>query len=173
MSKKTLLVIAAVAVMLLGATSAYGYYETWDGWWSSGTIEYDENTYTHSGEGFMIRDSTYSETRDTFYFSSGAVNLMPFVCDDVNPPDTIFLALPLSGTYGGKPTGQSGEKYGIGEWSGTGYDHELVKIFDIEGTWTGTFNYTDRPYIYTAVAYSTWSSPPGITAIVYSYGDQD
>jgi hypothetical protein len=37
MSKK-LLIIAAIAVMLAGATSAYGYHEAWNGQESSPTV---------------------------------------------------------------------------------------------------------------------------------------
>ncbi|MEA3312299.1 MAG: hypothetical protein U9Q76_08810, partial [candidate division WOR-3 bacterium] len=37
MSKK-LLIITAIAVMLVGATSAYGYWEAWSGWFNSGYL---------------------------------------------------------------------------------------------------------------------------------------
>jgi len=32
MRDKKILIVAAIAVMLVGATSAFGYYESWDGW---------------------------------------------------------------------------------------------------------------------------------------------
>jgi hypothetical protein len=175
MRTKKLLLIAAIAVMLAAATSAYGYHEVWDGWWSSGWIDYNDHLYTQSGEGGYIRDYTYSATRDTFYFGA-AMALIPFVCEEID--DTICLELPLSETYGGKETGTEDTKEGEGEWSGTGYhleDHELVWIFDILGTWYSTapnhFNYDSRPDpTYTAESPSTGSNPPGVRARGYSRG---
>jgi hypothetical protein len=160
MSKKTLLLIAGVAIMLTGATSAYAYHEGWDGWFNSGTLYYNSKTYTISGSCFCADDSTFSVTVDTFYVT--AVPRIAFICA-AGYGDSIFVYIDVTFT-GWKYTGQSGTKAGAGSWSGSGYSNRLMtnKLFDFWGTWASTgnhFYYRPSPPTYTADWVVTGSNP--------------
>lgn len=162
MSKKTLLIIAAVAVMLAGATSAYGYDETWDGWFNSGYIIYGGHEFTSVGSD-CVSDSTIDFKPDDFYLPNDAI------VDFVYGSDTITLG--VSGFTGSKPRGQSGTKEGSGGWSGMAIltiPGLPPVVFDtVEGTWRSTyphFNYDSEPDpTYTASWLVTRSVPDGIT----------
>jgi hypothetical protein len=162
MSKKTLLLIAGVAIMLAGATSAHAYHEIWDGWFDSGSLHYNSKTYTVVENNLIVNDSTYSPTRDTFYLT---VDVIAFVCA-AGYNDSIFVCIPTF--TGGKETGTSGTHLGDGSWSGSGYSDRSAtnKLFDIWGTW-GTyidpdcFNYGGLPPIYDADWRVIGSNPEG------------
>ncbi|TKJ38027.1 hypothetical protein CEE36_10840, partial [candidate division TA06 bacterium B3_TA06] len=78
MSKTTkALLIAAIAVMLVGATSAYGYYEHWDGWFNSGYLTYGDTYDYVSGEG-VLQDRTYGSV-DSFFVNF--VTPSTFTCE--------------------------------------------------------------------------------------------
>ncbi|MEA3311213.1 MAG: hypothetical protein U9Q76_03220, partial [candidate division WOR-3 bacterium] len=145
---KTLLVIAAIAVMLAAATSASAYYERWEGWFNSGHLTYGGYTYNYAyGEG-IVEDYTSGDI-DTFAIH--AIPVLGFTC--LENGGTIVLRVITS--TGWKPTGQEGQKEGRGNWTGTA----VLTItglpdmdFTLEGTWdTGTpiddmyFDYTDYP----------------------------
>ncbi len=174
MPKKALLVIAAVAVMLMAATSAYGddyTHERWDGWFNSGHLNYNSKTYTIVESYRMVEDSTYTfpppprPGRDTFYLT---VDVLTFVCA-AGYNDSIFVCIPTF--TGGKEYGTSGTHEGSGLWSGSGYSDNSAepetKLFDFWGTWASTgndFNYDSEPDpTYTADWDVTGSNPPGIT----------
>jgi len=180
MSKK-LIVIAAVAVMLVAATSAYGYYEDWDGWFNSGYIRYGGNDYTSVGSD-IVSDSTIYEKPDDFYLKANAS--VDFVYYDGSYEDTITLG--ISRFFGSKTTGQSGQKEGSGGWSGTAIltiPGLPPVVFDtVEGTWNTRdagdyFDYTmcpcppDTP-TYSAKWVVTRSVPPGLTGADGSAGDR-
>ena len=144
MSKK-LLLIAAVAVMLVGATSAYGYYEGWNGWFKDGYLNYNSKRYTIVESYNTVDDSTYIPlTLDTFYLT---VDVLTFVCA-AGYNDSIFVCIPTF--TGGKPYGTTGEKDGWGFWSGAGYSDRSAepetKLFDFGGTWEVEFDYTPLPH---------------------------
>jgi len=166
---KKLLLIAAIAVMLVGAASAYGddyTHETWDGWFNSGTLHYNSKNYTIVESYNTVDDSTYTLTpphRDTFYLT---VDALTFVCA-AGYNDSIFVC--ISAFTGGKEYGTSGTHEGSGFWSGSGYSDNSgeTKLFDFGGTWASTgnhFNYDSEPDpTYTADWDVTGSNPPGIT----------
>ena len=173
MSKKTLLVIAAVAVMLVGATSAYGYDEMWSGWWYSGTLTYNSHDYTAVDSGY-VSDSTFSDTTDTFYLPQDVIVNFIYVVgeieDTIEFENTVFT--------GSKPTGQSGTKEGSGVWLGSAILRRSglpPVVFDtVEGTWNTReagdyFDYTmcppcpPRTPTYSAKWVVTRSVPDGIT----------
>ncbi len=166
---KTLLIIAAVAVMLVAATNAYGYHEQWDGWFRSGTLTYNDTTYTVVESYGTVDDSTYifppppRPGRDTFYLT---VDVLTFMCA-AGYNDSIFVG--ISAFTGGKEYGTSGTHEGSGSWSGSGYSDRSggTKLFDFWGTWASTgnhFNYDSEPDpTYTADWDVTGSNPPGIT----------
>ncbi len=163
---KTLLLIAAVAMMLMAATSAYGYYETWDGWWYSGTLTYNSHDYTAVDSGY-VSDSSFTEFTDTFYLPQDVILNFIYVIgeieDTIEFEDTVFT--------GSKPTGDSGTKEGSGVWLGTAILRRSglpPVVFDsVWGTWWSTgnhFNYNTRPDpTYTASWLVTGSDPDGIT----------
>jgi hypothetical protein len=163
---KKLLIIAAVAVMLVGATSAYGDYteEGWNGWWLSGTLTYNSHDYTAVDTGY-VSDSTFSDTTDTFYLPQDVIVNFIYVVgeieDTIEFEDTMFT--------GRKPTGESGTKEGSGVWSGLAIHRRSgfpPDTFTIWGTWESTgnhFNYNTRPPTYTASWLVTGSYPDGIT----------
>jgi len=169
MSKKTLLIIAAIAVMLMAATSAYGYYEDWDGWFNSGYLTYGGNEFTSIGGWDVVSDSTIDDKPDDFYLLNDA--MVDFVYDGGWYEDTITLG--VSGFTGSKPTGQSGQKEGSGGWSGMAIltipDLPPVVFDTVEGTWDTDdagdyFDYDSRPDpTYTADWDVTGSVPDGIT----------
>ncbi len=154
MSKK-LLLIAAVAVMLVGATSAYGYYEGWNGWFKDGYLNYNSKRYTIVESYNTVDDSTYIPPspphRDTFYLT---VDALTFVCA-AGYNDSIFVG--ISAFTGGKDYGTSGTHEGSGLWSGSGYSDNSgeSKLFDFWGTWDTDdagdyFDYNPRTPTYTA-----------------------
>jgi len=146
------LLIAAVAVMLVAATSASAYYERWEGWFNSGHLFYGDDTYDYvEGEG-VLEDRTYGSV-DSFFVS--AVCISTFSCTEKGW--TIKL---WPGASGYKYTGQSEQKQvEDGAWTGFArlYRPELPDVeFTVGGTWNTTdepgdcFNYWGRPYIYSA-----------------------
>ncbi|MCK4334703.1 hypothetical protein KAX06_07995 [candidate division WOR-3 bacterium] len=162
---KKLLIIAAVAVMLAGATSAYGYWEQWSGWWYSGTLTYNSHDYTAVDFGY-VSDSSFSRETDTFYLPQDVIVNFIYVVgeieDTIEFENTVFT--------GSKPTGQSGTKEGSGVWLGMAILRRSglpPVVFDtVEGTWRSTyphFNYDTRPPTYTASWLVTRSVPDGIT----------
>ncbi|TKJ41353.1 hypothetical protein CEE36_08540 [candidate division TA06 bacterium B3_TA06] len=168
MSKKTLLIIAAVAVMLVAATNAYGddySYESWDGWFNSGELDYNGKTYTIVWSVLEVDDSTYTISpphRDTFGIWV-KIPAVAFVCV-ARPGDSIFVYIDTL-TTGGKEYGTSGTKEGEGYWYGDGSQYnehgQLVKIFDFGGTWEATFNYNTEPDpTYEGTWMVTWSGWP-------------
>ncbi|MCK4334044.1 hypothetical protein KAX06_04580 [candidate division WOR-3 bacterium] len=165
MPKKALLVIAAVAVMLVAATSAYGYDEMWSGWWYSGTLTYNSHDYTAVDSGY-VSDSTFSDTTDTFYLPQDVIVNFIYVVgeieDTIEFEDTVFT--------GSKPTGQSGTKEGSGVWSGLAIHRRSgfpPDTFTIWGTWdtddaNDYFDYNPRTPTYSADWDVTGSNPPGV-----------
>lgn len=135
-SCKTPLLIAAVAVMLLSATSAQAYYETWNGWFNAGTLTYNGYDYTYSGSGGEATDSTYTAgVKDTFYSFTPNVGGAAFVCDMLS--DTIYLS--ISTMIGTKETGTSGIKDGSGTWSGSA----IRRKNQVENTWNSIYGSWD------------------------------
>ena len=166
MPKKALLVIAAVAVMLVAATSAYGYDEMWSGWWYSGTLTYNSHDYTGVDTGY-VSDSKGVLT-DTFYLPQDVIVDFIYVIgeikDTIEFEDTMFT--------GSKPKGQSGTKEGSGVWLGSAILRRSglpPVVFDtVEGTWNTRdagdyFDYGGRPPIYSAEWVVTRSVPDGLT----------
>ncbi|TKJ38001.1 hypothetical protein CEE36_10850 [candidate division TA06 bacterium B3_TA06] len=179
MSKKTLLIIAAIAVMLVGATSAYGYYETWDSLFISGTLTYGGNDYQQTGDYYGIAyDSTVTGgTTDTFSAFIWPVALR-FVSAN---GDTIDLS--VRNFTGNKETGTSGTKEGAGTWSGSAVRYKNgvpeTRWTSVSGTWdtedqggqTYYFDYTMCPSCppniptYSARWDVTSSTPGGLNAL--------
>jgi len=171
MSKK-LIVIAAIAVMLVGATNAYAYHETWGGWFSSGTLTYNSHDYTAVDSGY-VSDSKGVLT-DTFYLPQDVIVNFIYVVgeieDTIEFENTVFT--------GSKPKGQSGTKEGSGVWLGTAILRRSglpPVVFDsVWGTWDtdGANEYFDYracpcppggPPTYTASWLVTGSDPDGLT----------
>lgn len=149
--KRLLLPIAAVAAMLLTATSAYAYHETWNGWFLTGILYYGGDTYTRSITGGpSARDSSIGTSIDTFYMHLWTTNFQ-FVCT-TDPDKIIYLSVP---TFGGtKEHGEEDTKEGIGSWSGIAYCPGNNN-YSISGTWdtgggTEYFDYDNDPPTYTA-----------------------
>ncbi|TKJ37902.1 hypothetical protein CEE36_10970 [candidate division TA06 bacterium B3_TA06] len=167
MSKKALIVIAAVAVMLVAATNAYGYWELWNGWFNSGHLTFVESPYFDYVEGEGILEDLTDEDVDTFFVS--AVCISTFTCTEKGY--TIKL---WPGASGSKPTGQRGQKE-VNEgatWTGFArfyYGSQILVEFDVvEGTWDTNdyydyFNYVPDPPTYSANWYFGSSNPPGFT----------
>jgi len=159
--------IMSKKLLLIAATSAYGYWEQWDGWWYSGTLTYNSHDYTAVDSGY-VSDSTFSDTTDTFYLPQDVIVNFIYVVgeieDTIEFEDTVFT--------GSKPTGdESGTKEGSGVWLGTAILRRSglpPVVFDsVWGTWWSTyphFNYDSEPDpTYTADWDVTGSNPPGIT----------
>jgi len=168
---KKLLLIAAIAVMLVGATSAYGYYESWNGWFNSGYLRYGGNDFTSVGGWDVVSDSTIDEELDDFYLK---VNVCVHF---VYGSDTIMLG--IDGFTGSKETDTTGTKEGSGDWLGSAIltiPGLPPVVFDtVEGTWRSTyphFNYDTRPPTYTASWLVTRSVPAGITGAGGSAGER-
>jgi len=160
---KKLLLIAAVAVMLMGATNAYGYWESWDGWFISGTLTYGGNDFTSVGGWDVVSDSTITDKPDDFYLK---VNVCVYF---VYGSDTIMLG--IDGFTGSKETDTTGTKEGSGGWLGSAILRRSglpPDTFTVEGTWNTRdagdyFDYGGRPPIYSAEWVVTRSVPDGIT----------
>lgn len=165
MSKK-LTLIACVLALVLSAASAFAYDETWDGWFKSGILYYGVRSYTHSGTSGTAYDSTYSVNRDTFYAIIWPANYCFVSADN----DTIFLI--VSEFNGGKVTGTSGTKEGLGTWSGTAVrckNGVETTFTEVSGTWdtddvSKYFYYPNEGTpTYTADWEVTSSTPSGLT----------
>ncbi len=178
MSKKTLLIIAAIAVILAGATSAYGYYETWDGWFNSGyLILYDEYTFDYVEGQSTVEDITAGSV-DSFVIR--AILYRSFYCATTG----YTIRLWVTTASGSKDTGQEGQKeVDDGEWSGMAILRRPPlhpDTFDVGGTWdTGDEEddmYFDYPYHETPTYSAHWdalrSSPLGLTGKGGSAGDK-
>ncbi|MBA7605296.1 hypothetical protein ES703_12426 [subsurface metagenome] len=180
MRNKKILIIAAVAVMLVGATSAYAYHEVWDGWFNSGYLilsDVETEQYFEYVEGEGILEDLTAGDIDTFFIA--AISVLTFTC--IETGDTIKLwAAPASGS---KPTGQSGIKE-VNEgaaWSGMAILRRSglpPDTFDVEGTWDTTseagdcFNYLPgKPPNYSAHWEISNSEPEGLTGAGGSAGD--
>ncbi|MBA7628331.1 hypothetical protein ES703_35810 [subsurface metagenome] len=154
------LLIAAVAVMLVAATSAYSYYETWDGWFNSGNLYYNSKTYSYVEGGIGVDDSTTRIGMDLFYRTT--IPRIAFVCA-AGYRDSIFVYIDEFG--GAKEYGQSGTTEGIGSWSGIGYADRAgsTMLFYFGGSWEAEFDYTDPPDgTYEGTWRETQSSIPGV-----------
>jgi len=160
--------LIAIMVMAVTATTAFGYYEGWNGWMSSGTFYYNRNPYTCSGSGGVIYDSTIS-VNDTFYLGIVGQARIPFVYSAVN--DTIYLtpSTSMSQTNGGKSTGQSSTT-GSGNWFCDGYIVSANQNFTIWGTWSGSFTYPGGTPYYSVTGTRTGSSGAIVTGDFYSSG---
>ncbi|MEA3312380.1 MAG: hypothetical protein U9Q76_09220 [candidate division WOR-3 bacterium] len=168
---KTLLLIAAVAVMLLAVTNVHAYSEAWLGWFRTGALYYDGNTYVHSDTltHGTASDTTYSVTRDTFWdFIWTVQKTFVYSAGD----DTIYLSVTSLFT-GGKDTGQSGTKEGNGVWLGTTICTVDNNRYSVWGTWdTGIpidyyyFNYNSTPPTYTV----RWRITGGAIGCPTGYG---
>ncbi|MBA7600430.1 hypothetical protein ES703_07482 [subsurface metagenome] len=185
MSKKTLLVIAAVAVMLVAATNASAYCEAWTGWFNSGYLEYFGATFEYTnGEG-RLEDRTYGSV-DSFYITT--VTPSTFTCTRTGCTIKLWVTTPS----GSKDTGQEGQKQvDEAEWSGNAIriipqpppNPPKIDTFTVWGTWNTTdepgdyFDYTmcpcppDTP-TYSAHWIASYSSPLGITGEGDSAGDR-
>ncbi len=179
MSKKTLLLIAGVILVLAAATSAYGYREAWDGWFRTGTLYYNGHAYvnTETTTYGTAGDSTIG-ARDTFFeFTWPAQKAFVYSTDH----DTIYLS--ISEFTGSKEYLQSGTKEGNGVWSGSAVrsnNGTETTWTTVSGTWdtndgTECFDYTTEPDSYTAGWDVTYSNPGGANALTgwgTSYGER-
>ncbi|TKJ38487.1 hypothetical protein CEE36_10615 [candidate division TA06 bacterium B3_TA06] len=170
MSKKTLLIIAAVAVMLVGATSAYGYYEHWNGWFNSGYLKYLGATFDYTTGSGVLEDRTFGDV-DSFFVN--AVDVSTFTCESGEFAGYYIMLYPDAS--GWKYTGQRGHKEAHnGGWTAQAFLHipstppQTVE-FTAEGTWdTGTshdgyyFNYYPATPTYSAKWYFVGSTLPGL-----------
>jgi len=173
---KKLLIIAAVAVMLAVATSAYSYYEAWDGWFNSGYLECLDDTFYYTSGSGTLWDRTYGSVDSFFIY---AVTPSTFTCESGEYAGYYIKLWP--GATGWKDTGQSGHKEAYnGAWTGKArlYIPDPPQTFDftVWGTWnTSTdddyFNYGGIPYTYSAHWRALRSSPFGITGEGGSAGE--
>jgi len=167
---KTLLIIAAVAVMLVAATSAYGYYEAWDGWFNSGYLEYFGARFEYTGGEGVLYDCTYGDVDSFFVY---AVTPGTFTCESGEYAGYYIKLWP--GASGSKPTGRRGHKEvdDGATWTGKailyipGPPLQTVE-FTLEGTWDTEFYYYYFNYVPATPTYSAnWyfgnSTPGGFT----------
>lgn len=165
--KRTPLILIAIVVMAVAATTAFAYYETWEEFiWSNGTLYYDGNAYTCSFDGGFLCDSTATNV-DLFYMKGDGV-VVPF---DYRG-DTIWLT--VSAFSGSKPTGQSGVKEASGTWSGSAYVKSAARTYTLGGTWASRnndFDYTSTPWTWDAEVEVTWCNPSGITGDFWGNGE--
>jgi len=174
---KTLIVIAAIAVMLVGATNAYAYTECWNGWFNSGeltlTLGQQEYPFDYvSGQG-VLEDTTNGDVDE---FVIHTIPVLTFTCSGVGT-----IKLWAHTASGWKDTGQSGQKEAEeGEWEGmailtiTGLPPDT---FDVVGTWETDdagdyFNYGGAPPIYSAEWDMTDSEPDGLNGVGGSEGER-
>ncbi|TKJ44272.1 hypothetical protein CEE36_00590 [candidate division TA06 bacterium B3_TA06] len=160
--------------MLVDATSAYGYYEGWDGWFNSGFLTFLEGDPFDYVEGEGRLEDLTSGDVDTFFVST--ITPSTFTC--ATSGWTIKL---WPGASGSKPTGQEGQKEAYnGAWSGyailtiTGFPPDT---FTVVGTWASTdpyhFNYDSEPDpTYTAWWRVSNSDPEGIEGEGGSAGER-
>jgi len=185
MPKKALIVIAAVAVMLVGATSAYGYEEAWEGWFNSGHLTFLQGPYFDyvEGEG-VLRDYTAGSV-DSFLVP--IVTPSTFTCAASGPYEGWTIKL-WPDARGCKDTGQRGQKEVNpgATWLGKAIliiPHEYpdppdTVEFDVVGTWNTTveegdcFNYGGLPPIYSAHWDVDHSYPAGIDGDGGSAGER-
>jgi len=152
MSKKTILIIA-VAMMLVAASNAYGYTELWTGGCGTGTLTYNGNVYTHGNGNYAgyIRDTTKTAgQRDTFDLYNNTWHVVFYYDLHGANPDSLVILNYSWGFRGGKVTGTSGAKSGLGTFHAACSN----KVFLFTGTWYNTtFDY--RPG--TPTASGDWS----------------
>ena len=162
---KKLLLIAAIAVMLVGATRAYGYYEVWNGWFNSGYLTLDSDTFDYVEGQSTVEDTTAGSVDS---FTIHAIPYRSFYCATTG----YTIRLWVTGASGWKYTDQEGQKQAYnGAWSGKAILRRSglpPVVFDtVEGTWWSTyphFNYDSEPDpTYTASWLVTGSDPDGIT----------
>jgi len=163
-NKSISLTFIAVMLMAVAATTAFAYKEGWTGWFSSASFTYNRNTYTNSGSGGNLYDSTIS-TRDTFYL--GTIGSFPLVYGT----DTMWLApaTSMDSTSGGKSTGQTTTS-GSGNWFCYGYVKSTSDSFTVWGTWSGTFTYPGGTPYYSASGTRTGSNGAYVTGGFSSSG---
>lgn len=170
-SCKTSLLIAAVAVMLLSATSAQAvYWESWTGFFADGYIHVYNKDYTFSTSGSSGRTVCKEGTaKDTFYNDS--TNFVAyFIYDEEVVPDTLKLTgatyLTHPKFFGTKDTDQEDQKEGSGIWcayaqAGSNGDYTYFYIW---GAWLCNniqedkcFDYDNTPPTF----YGTWNVTQG------------
>lgn len=170
---KNLMLVVAVAVMLAGATSAYAYSEKWEGFFGSGTITYNDTTYTYTYATEEAPSYIYAWTYDANVDSITGSNLNNYrgffyYVEDGDTLDSLVVKLVDYGSYkkvlGTKATGTSGTKEGDGTWTG----HCTNKSFYLRGTWDTTgdnedFDYTVTPPTGNGGWDVTWSSAQGVS----------
>jgi len=147
MPKKTLLVIAAVAVMLVAATSAYGYHEVWDGWFNSGYLTLDSDTFDYVEGQSTVEDYTAGSVDS---FTIWAIPYRSFYCATTG----YTIRLWVTTATGWKYTVQEGQKEAYdGGWTGEAILYRPLLPddldFDVWGTWGSTyphFNYNTDSY---------------------------
>jgi hypothetical protein len=170
-NKKTLLLIAGVAIMLAAATSAYGYHEWWDGWVNSGYLEYDGYTFYYSYGSDTLEDLTDGDV-DEFYVPG--VTPSTFTCSTGGGYFGSYIKLWVNPYGSTKDTGQEGQKEVNGNptWTGRAMlynsSHQLIQDFDVSGTWNTRadedyFDYDPDTPTYSAYWRALLSDPLGIT----------
>ncbi len=167
---KTPLLIAAVAVMLLSATSAQAvYWESWTGYFATGYIHVYNKDYDFSMSGSSGRTvCKEGSTRDTFLndstdFVGYFVNTETMVPDTLKLTGATYLTHPKF--FGWKYTGQSGTKEGEdGLWCAYARagSNGTYTYFYIWGAWSTSggdeyFNYNNTP--------PTWSGHWSVTGV--------
>jgi hypothetical protein len=181
MRTKKLLLIAAIAVMLAGATNAYGYgyYEGWDGWFNSGELKYLGATFEYT-EGSGVLEDTTAGSVDSFWVPT--VTPSTFTCESgIYKGYSIQLWPDASGR---KPTGQSEQKEVDPGATWEGYGRLYIPStppdtvdFTVWGTWDTDdagdyFDYGGRPPIYSAEWDITRSVPGGLDGVGGSEGER-
>jgi hypothetical protein len=99
---KTLLLIAGVAIMLAGATSAYGYLERWEGWFNSGYLICLDSRFDYTTGSGTLEDMT--DGSDDYFFVS-SVTPSTFTCESGEYAGYYIMLWPDAS--GSKPTGQA------------------------------------------------------------------
>jgi hypothetical protein len=150
-NKKTLLLIAGVAIMLAAATSASAYLEYWEGWFNSGYLKYKGYTFNYTEGESTLEDHTVG---DVDSFSVSAITSSTFTCSTQGPYMGCYIKV-WSNPSGSKDTGQEGQKEVNrgATWTGTAKLYQPGKDpedFNVWGTWDTDdagdyFDYTDCP----------------------------
>jgi hypothetical protein len=178
-NKKTLLLIAGVAIMLAAAINAYAYTERWNGWFNSGYLEYDGYTFNYTTGESTLEDHTYGSVDS---FSVSAVTPSTFTCSTGGECHGYYIKV-WSDPSGCKDTGQEDQKEVKGNPTWTGYAilynnmHRFVDDFDVGGTWNTSaggdyFDYDPETPTYSAHWTLSISDPLGITGDGGSAGDR-